>query len=413
MKRTLALALFALALAATPIVAIAAPPAVEWQRVDVTMHQEQGHSILIISGSLPEGTKLPATVQLSAPKGGEIQWAGEILGTGVENDIEAKPQKTEGKDFDTYSFTLTKAPIGQIEVVPPAPATTTSDAQSFATTFAWTPPTDVETVRMNALVPAGAQIANESEGAQLIPGGDASTNYVSKQFMEVKAGEPLELAFNYTVVAAPAAPPASSSSSPAVAIALLAVGALFVGTFIAIRRKTQLVRAGALQSDESDESVEGGQAVLALDASDTAGDVATARVEASEAEDGEEDYVAARPSSRAPKMIAFGVIGVIMVFGAMASYRSVAPQTVNGTVTRTFGTGDECAQASIIVKPNPGVDLARSADDVLGVFSNVPGVAKASLNVAEGRVEIGYCGSSATEESLKQALASSGLVVVD
>lgn len=49
---------------------------------------EPGTNVVIIGAQLPEGTTLPATVQLPIPEGSTVYWAGEIVSPDATADIE-------------------------------------------------------------------------------------------------------------------------------------------------------------------------------------------------------------------------------------------------------------------------------------------------------------------------------------
>jgi len=64
--------------------ALAAPA--PWQRVDVILHAEESGGVMLVSGELPPGTKLPAEAELSVPAGSTLLWTGEILGGATSED---------------------------------------------------------------------------------------------------------------------------------------------------------------------------------------------------------------------------------------------------------------------------------------------------------------------------------------
>jgi hypothetical protein len=402
MKRALVLLTFVLTTAFAPV-ANAAPAT--WQSVDVTLHEEQGHSVIIITGVLPESTRLPAQVQLTAPSGSPLMWAGEILGTGIENDVRTEPKKTDGDGHDVYTFTLTKSRVGQIEVEPAS--ITRFDGQTYATVLKWTPPSDLSQVRVSARIPVAAKITQGTPGAEIFTG-DAQGNYYSKTFAEPKADEPLELAFTYALAAPPTGEAAAGGSTgPALTIVFVVAAALFALAFVAIRRK-MAPSAAMLDADEDEEEDRSAAAMEAFLADATAAGSDSALVE-----EGAEEHDFEPPKrSRLPLALTAGVLGVLLIFGIVAGNRSTTAQVIDGVVRRSFGTGDACTQASIAIVPNDGIKLERSADAVLKSLEGIPGITYANLYVDEKRVEIGYCDSSANEAMLAQALASSGLVTV-
>lgn len=409
MKRLVLLALASVAVvlnAATPVLA----KPVSFETFEVTLHEESGRSILIVTGTLPEGTPLPADVVLTAPQGWQLQWAGEILGGDLSDDISANPRKSSASSGDAYAFTLTKSQTAQIEVM--GPASTTFDGTTYRAQLSWEPPSDAPKVRMNVALPGDARIGAGTEGAEFVPV-DATGGYYSKTYTDVKAGEPLELVATYSL---PAAAPlaASGSSGPggaAVAVVLVVALAFFGVAFAAIRHKMR-VRAGHAGI--------GANEPQAADAADVAGEtraVTTAPVvsEPDVLDGGIEQEVAPAPPRRSnlPLAIVAGVIAVLVVVGFAAGSRSSATQKGGGVVSRTYSTAEACTQASIPLKAREGVDLAQSAETLLKSLEAVPGISTAALVVEESRIDIGYCDSSASEAQLRDALAATGLVTFD
>ncbi len=408
MKRLLlALALVAVVLsAATP--ALAKP--VSFEAFEVTLHEESGRSILIVTGTLPEGTPLPADIVLTAPEGWQLQWAGEILGGDISDDISANPRKTSRGSEDAYAFTLTKSPVAQIEVM--GPASTTFDGTTYRTQLNWAPPSDAPKVRMNVALPGDARIGAGTEGAEFVRV-DATGGYYSKTYTDVKAKEPLELVATYShSAAAPlAASGTSGSDGPAVAVVLVLALALFGLAFAAIRHKMR-ARA-ALVGDDTREP----HTTRAVDVADVTEPSTTppAAVEPDVLDDDTAEQVAPASPRRSnlPVAIVAGVIAVLVVVGFAAGSRSSATQKGGGVVSRTYSTAEACTQASIPLQPRQGVDLAQSAETLLKSLEAVPGISTAALTVAESRIDIGYCDSSASEAQLREALAATGLVTFD
>ena len=213
--------------------AIAEPTS--WERVDVTLHSEQSGGVMLVSGQLPESTKLPAEAELSVPAGSSLQWVGQILGGDPTADPELTYAKSTVDGSDVYRFTLTKARIAQIEIV-------TSDAAGFDGTkytpaVKWTATQAVPEVRLSARIPQSAQIVQAAPGAALQPG---STGYgfYTKSVKNVKPGDQLDMTFSYQVAATPTsgASTTSSGSTAQIIVILVAIaaGAFFV---MAVRRK--------------------------------------------------------------------------------------------------------------------------------------------------------------------------------
>lgn len=117
LRRLLVTFLFAAALVAgLPAAAGAAAPVVSGE-VDVQLWPgaEPGQLLVIVGITLPETTKLPATVRLPVPKGMKLGWAGEIATSTAAQDIQAKPVTKKGVGGSYVEFEMTKYPIAQAE----------------------------------------------------------------------------------------------------------------------------------------------------------------------------------------------------------------------------------------------------------------------------------------------------------
>ncbi len=131
-------------------------------------NSEESGGLMIVSGELPESTKLPAAVKLSAPSGSTVQWAGEILGGDVSADPTVKYEVATEGDSDVYSFTLAQSRIGQVEVLAPSAATQT--ATGGTADFSWTAPAAAKKLVLNVRVPQGAKLTGPADGITSAPG---------------------------------------------------------------------------------------------------------------------------------------------------------------------------------------------------------------------------------------------------
>lgn len=398
-----ALAKFPLVVLAVSLVLSLAAPAfaaekpVAWEIVDVTLHSEGTSSVLLISGKLPDSVKLPATVQLSAPAGSQLQWAGEIIGEDPSKDPEVKPEVTTGEVSDVYTFTLTQARLGQIEVI--HPEVLRFDGTGYAANIAWTPPTDVGELRLNVLIPANGQVGQLAEGLKAEPAPNGQS-YVRKSITEAKAGEPVDLAVNYTLVA-PQTGTAASGGSSNVAFILIAIlfGAFAVVAFMAVRGKTR-ARAtdaeGEYAADEED-----------ADASEAAV-VPGADTVVSTSVDDEEDGEPGAPVRRKNMLVPVVVIAALVFAGAYAVSAGSKGVSQGGVISMTFATGDACTESAFALQAPGGRDLSKDANDVLGTLRSVAGVNYANLDVAASSISVGYCDSSASADQILAALQASG-----
>ncbi len=368
------------------------------ETMDVTLIEEGGKSLLLVAGELPEGTKLPAQVELPLPAGAHIQWAGELLGNGTANDIESTYTTRAADGSDVYVLTLTKSRVGQVEgeIAP----VTGFDGTTYMTSLSWTPIAESKSARISVRIPTNSQITRTSpgEGGRLFTA-DSRHSYFSRTVEDVKAGEPLTLQFAYTPVI-PGSSATSGSGSSGVIVALLVALAIagFALAFVAIRKKLSPVRASAWDGEDEAHDDDASVAAHAATEGDTVEEVA------------HEDP--SPPRSRASLVVLVGAIAVALVIGIYASSRSTTAQDLGGEITRTYGTSDACVTASLALKPADGVDLAKQGNAVLAGLEQIPGLGTATLFPGEGRIEIGYCGSSADEAMLVNALQATGLVQV-
>lgn len=210
---------------------------VAFREIDITSHPEQGATMLLVRGELPEETSLPATAELSVPEGAELSWVGEILGGDPSADPAVEYDKRTVDGMDVYGFTLKQARVAQIEVKVPDVAHW--DGTDYAAAMVWRPTQDTAAVRMSVRIPQAAQVTQEATGAALEPGPEGFS-YYSLTEKDVKAGQALELAFHYSAPApTEAAVPAPASSSNGFALAIVLALALGGMAFVAtrIRRK--------------------------------------------------------------------------------------------------------------------------------------------------------------------------------
>ena len=231
--------------------AVASAAPVTWAGVDVTLHQDADGPVMLVAGTLPETSTLPADVELSVPASSTLLWVGQILGGDTSLDPELQFTKTTANGIDVYRVTLTKSHTAQIEVRGPAVAS--ADGVTFDVALAWISAQAVPSVRLTAVLPAGVNIVKAADGATLQPGEgiDVANSYYYKMFDAVQAGAKLDLTFSYSASAAAAAGGTSSSGSSntlMIFLAILLIVAAVVVAAVAIR-----MRMSARASDDGDE----------------------------------------------------------------------------------------------------------------------------------------------------------------
>jgi len=400
-------ALIALVTAASAMPALGAPAG--WQSVDVTFHTEQQQSITLVSGELPATATLPYETELAIPAGTELQWIGEILGGPAAEDPKVKYVKTTVGGMDVYRFTLTKSRIGMLEgKAPGAPA---FDGTTYVSAQKWTAWQAVPQVRISQRVPKAAQIAQTAPGAAL-QAGDTTYSYYTKTVKNPKAGDVIDLAFSYTLPAAGAAATGAAATGAAATGAapgsgsntaiVVFIAALFIGGlgFLAfkVQRKMNAKSAG-------DKSPAPRKAKSNTQASRTTPAAAPAVPETAGA---------APTKKRVRPLIPMLVVVAALIAGVVyAAGQGTTARVDGGVITKTFSTAEPCATASVPVVANPGVDLAAKGAQLVDAFTGVESITKVTLDIAKSTIDVGYCESVQTEDSIRQIVAGTGLVSVN
>lgn len=369
-----------------------------WETVEVTLHSEDGSSVLLISGKLPDATKLPVTVQLAAPAGAKLQWAGEILNGPASEDPTVKYEIATVGDSDVYTFTLTQSRTGQIEVT--SPGVLRFDGTGYIAAVKWAPSSPVKQVNLNVLIPPNGQVSTADEGLQTVPAG-SGYSYLRKVAKDPKLGEPITINVNYTLsaVAPGAGAPQTNSSFPVVLLALLfGFGGLIA--VLAIRNKTR-ARAAASPVDD-DEDV-----LLSVD-DELVEDAPTVRHAPAPAP----PHAPVQPGKpRNTKLVPLVVMAVIVFAGAFAvsiGNRSVATGDI---VSMQFATVDECASSEFLLQPKGNASLRDDAQKVLTALRAVAGIGSATVDLKASTVTVSYCGSVANSDQILAALQATGYTV--
>lgn len=385
-----------------PTAALAAEKPLAWETVDVTLHSEQGSSVLLISGKLADSVKLPATVRLAAPAGGQLQWAGEILDGPPENDPAVEPTIENAGDSDWYTFTLTESRVGQIEVV--SADSLKFDGHTYSASVTWDPPVDTALLRVNVMVPPGASVGAADEGLETVPGPNGFT-YMRRSVQDAKPGEPVSASVSYTLSSAPAQGSASSSSS--VFIVLLVVFALVgSGAVIALRNKAR-GRAADDSSIELEDEYDDAPSVEAVAASSARDGKSVA---AATDDDDDDDITDASPRKRINPIVV-AVVAVFLFAGAFAVSVGSRGVSDEGGLSMQYGGQDECATTIFAVEAPGNGDLERDAQALLESLRSVAGLSSGRVDLQTKTITVGYCGSVATPDQIAAALQTTGYAV--
>lgn len=392
LSRSLALSL--LVICASVLVfapaAVAAP--VEWETVTASVHEEQTGAMLIVSGTLPEGTKLPAEVVLSAPTGAQVQWAGEILGGEVSQDPTVEYKVAKKGESDVYTFTLTKSLTGQIEAI--TPGLMGMVGADRGATVSWVAPVAAKEANVSVRIPQGAKILTPAEGA-VMGAGPTGYSYYTMTKQDVKAGDSVDLSFTYSIPAAAAPASGSGGGFAPVVISLVALAFAAI-VVVAVRRKS----AARVQTefDEDDD---------AEDMVPMASEEAVDEEPGLDAELQPED--APRRSSRAP-VILVGAVLIAVVAGAFAASYASAPKAGAGQITKEFSQGEACTTSPFPITLGSGADANAAAEKAFAALASVPSIVRATVYTDSPRIEVSYCNSSASEEQIRAALQPTGLL---
>ena len=106
-------------------------------------------------------------------------------------------------------------------------------------------------------------------------------------------------------------------------------------------------------------------------------------------------------------------VGVVVLLVAAALFAASGPKNVNfldGQVSRTIATVDECAVATVALQIPDGKTSSDMALAVFDALSKTEGVGVVTVFEDAPRAEINYCQSYSTEAKLQEILAPTGFL---
>ncbi len=385
---------------------VALAKSVPWDSVDLVVHDDQGKQLMILAGQVPTETALPAQVEIAVPAGLQLQWAGEILGGDPAKDPAVQYKITKVGNSDVYTFTLNKSRTAQLELAIPGAVQLAGSKYSAA--VQWTPSQDVRELKIGFRVPAGAKIETPVEGAASVPG-PTGFDYYRSTLTNVKAGQPVAFAFDYSVpaVAGAGSTGAGASSGNTASFAIIAVLlAIVAGLIFVVWRKMQskgstAVAASPSRSAAASKSSPSGSSRSTGSGSKPAG--AGARGSKATPEP-------ARSSGSKNGIIVVGVIVVVVIGAFLAVNSSTKPQDQGDVITRTFSQADPCTSTVVPLAVAAGTDMNGAAEKLFTVLQSMPSITTAKVYKDQPRIEVGYCESSLQPGQVEQALAATGLV---
>lgn len=401
--RSLALAavLFATtAFAAVPAPAFAAP-GVTLESVDLQFDPGTvGHEpLLIVTGTVPDTTPLPATIRLPIAQGTTIRWAGEVLGGALEDDPTLQPSIEHTEDgYDIVSLTLSAGRRGQIEL--DAPGLVAQDGTSRLVRLAWMPVDEVGSINLMTAVPLGATISTMTPGATTGPG-PANGTLISLETSGSVGGEVLlQVAYEVPGAAAATATGAQGSSGASVLI-FGAVALLFVAFGAAIFKRTRG------RADSASDELE-----IATDRDTQADTDEGTSPEAAEEAAEDDAATAAPPGSRrfSPQVIILALVAVVLGGAVFMMSSGEAPGTSRTTEEysyRVLADVDADSTAKFGIRLSEA-DPAHESIHVFDAVAGVRGIRSVKVIFAAPGVEIEYDSSMVDEAAIASALSAGG-----
>jgi copper chaperone CopZ len=372
-------------------------------RVQLFMFNNQ--PLLIVSGTIPESTPLPATVNLAVPEGALVEWAGEIAGGEVANDPKADYELLETKDgWDIYSLTAKKYHVVQIEAQLSKPFQTMT-GNDGSVNFTYVPATDADELKIGIETPANITDFEQKPGYEVFgSGGDGGMVY-GPQLANTKAGEQYSAAFGFTTMAdSGGGPSTSGDSTTAIIVVLVILAVVVIGALLVIINRQKSAAVTAAQTKTYKDSPQRKA-------------VPQKRKTTSQAKRVEVSKGKAKASGgfrwNSPQMliiIIIVVVGIALLFWASQRNATNIVEN-NGVFSQVFAVGDPCATVEFNLKPELLDNPKKAAQDIFqAIRSSSLYVLDASMDSNRGLLVIQYCGSSESEQNIVQFIESTGYV---
>ncbi len=381
--------------------ALAAPVAV-WESISLNVGSSSDAPVLIVAGVLPDSTKLPATVELAAPTGSALQWAGEILGGDAAADPEVTTTKSQRDGQDIYTFTLTKSRNAQLEVTTQSPITVNGDVSTV--TFSQPSWTDVPSAGVAIQIPVSARLTEPATATAGLAAGPTGYQYYQQEFTKVKKGDLLAVSFSYTrAVTSPGAAPVGGTGGPLVPIILVAIAlALGAGLVIGVRRKLN----GGADVEEYADDDDDDDVVPAAPARSKATKAASKRaVTEAVIEDSEQE---AKPRTNIALIGTLVIIALAVGAGVIAASQGNQAKSVGTSISKTFAGGEACTSSTIALAIPANIEPADAAEQIFAAIAPVPSITDATIDLSTSSIKVAYCESSANEDMIRQAIAPTG-----
>ncbi len=341
-----------------------------------------GEPLLIVSGSIPHDTPLPAQVALPVPEGSQVEWSGEIIGETIEEDIVADAVIEERDGGYVAVLTLTRSHIAQVEVVYPGATRPGPDGTTEAS-YEFLAPAPAESARIAIGLPPGSTATAVPEGSLAAAGPNNYTYYYTER-SGVAQGEELGFTLGYTLPVggtppAPAGGPAGSEVPP---LLVALVAAAIAGALLMLLAARARGRNSARMVNDESAGSQGG-APLTEDAADDDG------FETRVTGESEED-LAGNPVSSAtaallsPRVLLIAaavlILGIVMVMTMGGERGQVGViDASNGWISQRVSTADAADRIEFSIIIPCACPPEEEAPKMFSALATVPGVATAAL----------------------------------
>ncbi len=369
--------------------------------------------LLLVTGELPPEQPLPAEIVLPVPDGAQVEWAGDILGGPVAEDIPAEAV-IETRDGVTVAvFTLTQSRVGQVEVTYPD-AIMPVEGGVVAAAFEASMPLDADSIRMAVAVPPGLQAASLPEGTLTSQGPEGFIYYYTERG-PVTSGDVVSFSLEYRP--ATLATSASTSGS-AVSGEVSPILILLIAVVVAVAVLFVLVSRTRSQAAEQDNAT--------MDTSDYIDGAEDSREETlSESREGPPAHPALGQADRdataapglsallTPKpLIAIGVVLVLAIAilvnlggeDGQVGVTDVSGEWISQRISSAPAESESEFALQILCDCPPEVEALKMFD----ALRQVPGVAHASLEASTLTMRIQYDPAQVDEADIARQLRAAG-----
>jgi hypothetical protein len=236
----------AIAMAAPAASAKSAPLVAGSIGIQVAPADDKNFAVVLVDLVLDRAVKLPATVRVPIPPGGNVMWAGEVLG----GDVNADPQRPytvhQGTGGQYAELTLSQSHQAQIDTggLPRALNGTT-----VSTTIEYVQSVPSTATSFSVRVPAGATDIKITPPPQGVPDSNAAGEHLYVMATQaLSLGDKVAVSVSYKNAASGAAGGSSNNQT----MLLIALGVALVAVIVALVfvQRARGTSAGAGESDD-------------------------------------------------------------------------------------------------------------------------------------------------------------------